>query len=92
MSAPEYVEVVLRPTLRTNQTNVSLLELLKYQDNWVVNMSKCELCGAVHSVFSNPHQEPSIIRHLAFYFSGTSKPSAKDKKFIEDFRQRFFGV
>lgn len=88
MTAGEYAAGVVNrkkninssPEQQANDLGLSSLPELR------INKANCELCGAPHAVLSVGNKVTDTI----FFFSGSNVPDEQDKRFIEDFRKRFF--
>ena len=90
MTAEEYVECVLRNRLRSNKPAAVILSHLGLQDKWVVNQSCCELCGAPHGIWTLPNEQPANVLCIRYFYSGGETPTEKDKRFVQEFKSRFF--
>jgi hypothetical protein len=88
MTTGEYAAGVVNREKRTNASPNEQARLLGFttMSEVCVNKADCELCGAPHAIFSLNGK----VTDAKFFFSGSNIPDQQDKKFIEDFRRRFF--
>ena len=88
LTCEEYVEGVIRRLERTNDSFEQICTTYNLHPAWMINRADCELCGAPHVVCSD-EQRTKCIEWIAFYFSGTIKPTERDVSFIEEFKRKF---
>ena len=88
MTVEEYIDGVIRCLEKTNKPIDKICIDKKFDINWLINKSECELCGAPHAVFSHP--DGLSVTYILFFFSGSLQPSEKDEQFIQEFRHRLF--
>lgn len=87
LTAQEYIETVIRSSIRSNKSISYLIKHYELKNNYTTNRSCCELCGAPHAIWSKNNKE--IIK-INFFYSGNNKPSRLDLNFINEFNSRFF--